>query len=122
MKSFQGRQKTRRLIYSKLSLLLLILLVGGLLKGTWGMYKKASLAKDNLQASAERLSEFQTRKFELQNKVEKIKTARGVEEEIRRNFPVVKEGEKVITVVDQTGSSSVEEEPKKEWWKKIIGR
>lgn len=42
----------------------------------------------------------------LQENINKLQTVVGIDEEIRKNFNVVKEGEKVITIVDDKSATT----------------
>lgn len=97
-----------------IGLVILLLLVS---RATWGLYWKAQLAKKNLRDSTERVAKLEERQIILQEKIERLKTPRGIEEEIRNNYPVVKEGEQVINIVeteDQVGTTTAP--PEKHWW------
>lgn len=55
------------------------------------------VAEEQAQVAAQ-LAELESRRNFLQQEISALGTARGVEGEIRKKFPVVKEGEKVVII------------------------
>lgn len=97
---FQGGKIERKALYGRLILLALIILLLIVGRGAWLLWQKNLVAEDNLVSSEIRLKQLEERKKMLNLKLAKLGTSRGVEEEIRTNFSVVKPGEKVINIVD----------------------
>lgn len=95
------------------SLVLIWLLVA---RATWSLYWKNQRALANLQSSTLRLDKLTERELVLKDKIEKLKTPRGVEEEIRNNFPVAKPGEKVINFVEENKTPNLLPTTTKKWW------
>ena len=66
----------------------------------WKVYmKEREAAKDDTLAS-EHYDELLLRQTALTASVGKLNTSRGVEEEIRKRYPVAKSGEEVITLIN----------------------
>lgn len=80
-------------------LLVLLIAMG---KGVWSLVQKNQIAHQNYNEAENRLAELEKEKKQLAANVAILKTDRGIETEIRKNFSVVKEGEKVITIVDNS--------------------
>ena len=59
------------------------------------------------------LNELTQRKDDLKERVEYLEGERGVEEEIRKNFDVAKEGEQVVILMGE-GKEEVVEEPQEQ--------
>ncbi len=113
----QGKKVNKKNWSEILTLLGLIIILLFVLRATWGLYRKSQMARENLQASAERVAKLEERQVILREKIERLKTPRGIEEEIRNNYPVVKEGEQVINIVEteaQLGTTTAPVE--KHWW------
>jgi cell division protein FtsB len=117
MKDFQGRQKYNPWFYRILVVALFAILLLGL-KGLWGAWSKSQLAQKNVVEAQARLADLYKEKESLKTTVDSLSTDRGVEAEIRKNFSVVKPGEKVITIVETAGGSQVPIDPtsEKSWW------
>ncbi len=100
MREYQQKHMIRTLVYSKVTLVILFLLIVLLLRSIMELNNKridvAKLRNDSLKE-----------RQELQNKVDKaqaqtdlISTKRGFEAYVRTTYPVVKKGEGVIVIYD----------------------
>ncbi len=58
-----------------------------------------------MAASAKYAADMQ-RSQDLENEVSRLETERGLEEELRRNFPIVKPGEEVVVILDGKATST----------------
>ena len=104
MREYQQRNILRKLMYSKFTLLIVGLLCILMLRSVmelYGKYQKVSDLKD--QSEKERIS-LEQKVDKARTKEEALQTDRGVEEYVRRTYPVVKEGEGVIVVYDASTS------------------
>jgi cell division protein FtsB len=123
MLEFQEKRKIKRLIYSKLTLVVLIIIIALLLNAVWGVYQKQSLAKDNLNKTAAVFEGLQAREKMLSSEIESLKTEVGVEAEIREKYGLVKPGEEVIVVVDKetdSGSSTPASTDSSGFWQDVL--
>lgn len=118
MTNFQGRRlKTKWRQWLILALLVLVFL--GMGRGVWSLVQKNQLARENFQEAAHKLADLERERAGLATTVDTLKTDRGIEAEIRKNYSVVKEGEHVIAIVDGVDSSSSTDDgtnKKKRWW------
>ena len=101
MRDFQVKRKTNLWQYRVGIVVLLVLLIA-MGKGVWSLVQKNQIAHQNYNEAENRLAELEKEKKQLAANVAILKTDRGIETEIRKNFSVVKEGEKVITIVDNS--------------------
>jgi cell division protein FtsB len=114
---FQVNKAKRKIIYDRLILLVLLIVLIVVGRGVWLLWVKNKLARDNLISSEAHLSQLEKRREMLEIKLTKLETPRGVEEEIRTNFSVVKPGEKVINIVNPDKSTSTPTTtPPRHWW------
>ncbi|MBI4118261.1 MAG: septum formation initiator family protein [Parcubacteria group bacterium] len=119
MRSIQKKQRFLRLLYSRLSLglLLLVLLMG--VSAVWNVYGKfKDAARERLQ-SKEALSGIEERITQVREDVAQLKTVEGVEEEFRTTFGLVKKGEGVIVVINDKNQAGVEEDAQGGFWANI---
>lgn len=82
---------------------------------TWRVYVRERAASEEHKYEAQALIDLEKRKATLDENIAKLETERGIEEEVRKRFPVVKPGESEILIVVP------KEEVKKEtlkthWW------
>lgn len=62
-------------------------------------------------AAEEELAKLKAREIELNERVEYLEGARGVEEEIRKNFDVARAGEQVVILTGEPTAPTVEAVP-----------
>ena len=79
----------------------MVVLVAMLIPGVYGIYLKVNESKKDRVTAERELADLEKRKQMLEEKVERSKTDRGLEEQIREKFNVAKEGESVIVLVEK---------------------
>jgi cell division protein FtsB len=100
MISYQEKNRWRRVVYSKTILVILLILLVWLGNSTYGIYTKQQKSQNNLARTQEELKDLEKRQQDLQAKIQRLNQATGVDEEIINKFRMVKEGEKMIVLVD----------------------
>lgn len=119
---FQERKKIRKIMYSKVSLLILfvILLVVG--KGAWNVHKKAEIARSERDIALRYITQLETRNSEVRASLEHFKSDSGIEEEVRQKFDVALSGEEIIKIVDDDVKKGKNSEVvnKKSLWQHIV--
>ncbi|MFA6416446.1 MAG: septum formation initiator family protein [Candidatus Paceibacterota bacterium] len=115
--NFQAEKRRQGWFY--LLLFFLIVLNIFLVRGVWRVYQKSRLAGDNYLSAKERLDILTARQKVLTDRLESLKTERGLEEQIRNNFPVVKPGEKVVVIVDSPTTTATTTETGNPLWRAI---
>lgn len=101
MREFQQKQKIKKRIYSKTAILFLLVLIFFTTRGVYGIYKKESESRREVERVEKKKNEIQNRLTFVTKSVGLLSTDQGIETEIRNKFDVVKSGEKVIVVVDK---------------------
>lgn len=91
-------------MYSKITLVALVIVIIFLTNAVWGVYKKQDLTKDNLAKTAANLESLQAREKMLSSEIDRLKTEGGTEAEIREKYGLVKPGEEVIVLVEKDDS------------------
>jgi cell division protein FtsB len=89
-----------------LAILALLVIAVVLGKATWNIYTKNSIALENKLAAVRELQDLENRQKIMADKLTRLKTPEGREEEIRKNLPMAKDGEYVITIVDEKDSKA----------------
>ncbi|HDQ16597.1 MAG TPA: hypothetical protein ENN31_00535 [Candidatus Vogelbacteria bacterium] len=105
MKSFQISRKTIRLLYSKLSIFLLLLAVLFMFQSVWRAFEYSRRAKEKELATANRLSNLKSQYEKLISDLDDLQTKRGIEKVIRQDFMMARPGERVIAVIDNEESN-----------------
>jgi cell division protein FtsB len=120
MLEFQEKRKLRSFLYSKTTMVILVIFIVLAVNAVWGVYKKQRLTKENLAQTATTFDSLQAREKMLSSEIEKLKTEAGKEEEIREKYGLVKPGEEVIVVVNDSDNDNLDQDStQNSFWKKI---
>jgi len=101
MLELQNRQKFKKRFFSKPVFLIVLILTVLMVKATINLYIKKLHSSRDLAAVSESVNTMRAREQELNIEIEKLGTQRGVEEEIRKKYSVVKSGEEMVVLVDE---------------------
>ncbi len=100
MINLQERRYRRHILQSPFLAVFLLVITLLLTKSVYSIYKKNQVANINRMESQRKLDLLVEKEKRLQAEIAKLKTTRGIEEELRSKFQVTKEGEEVLVVVD----------------------
>lgn len=100
MFDFYERRKIKQWLYSWPFLIVLIVVSAFLIHSVWGVYQKERLTNINKKQRLTHLKDLEKRKDALQKEINRLNTERGIEEDIRQKFEMVKDGEREIIIVD----------------------
>ena len=100
MFDFQEKKNIRRFFYAKPTIVIIFAIIVLSVNSTYKMYKKAAETRGEKNISFNENKALEERKNELLVRIGELKTERGLEEEIRNKFRVVKSGEEVVIVVE----------------------
>jgi cell division protein FtsB len=121
MLDFQQKRKVRKILYSKVTLCIVVLLVLLLVHSTYGVYQKEKLSATALTETANEYNSLKDRETMLNSEISKLNTDAGLEEEIRSKFSVAKPGETVVTVLGGSGNAtSAANASSKGFWQSIL--
>src|SRR3989344_4665771 len=118
MRQFQDHRQWHRLLSSRqvqALLVLLLILVG---ESVARLYQRERVIAVDEQSLERELLTLKARRAELLAEVARLETDRGVEEEIRERFGVVKAGEKVINLVGGV-ATAIPTTTELSWWNKV---
>ncbi len=105
MFDFHEKRKIRSIVYSKPVVAFLMLVTIVLSFSVYHRYTVAEEMKQKLNVRENELHELEQRAEVLESKVQYLRDERGIEEELRNRFDVVKDGEQVIILVDEPQSA-----------------
>jgi|GEM_PF-1422806 len=112
MREFEKKRKVKKLIYGKITLILLLVIFIFVFHGTFKIFQKQQLVKENLKSTEHDLSYSNERKINLENKLDRIDSPVGKEELLRENYSLSKEGEKAFYVLDSEEEVEIEAKEK----------
>lgn len=118
MKKFKENNKIRNILESWPSLFILtviILIFGYNLVVFFG---KMQDTQNNKEIVQNKIIELEKNKEKLETDILNLQTNAGIEENIRENFGLAKQGEEVIVIVPNT--DKVEEKKTEGFWEKVL--
>ena len=118
MRDFQRRNKLRKGLYSWINFILLVVILAVILDGVFNVYKKNRMAKKDVDQIKMVESELLDRKEKLESDIARLQTDAGIDEEIRNKFRLVKAGEEMVIVINETTTKSTSTE-QNSWWNKM---
>lgn len=111
MREFQEKRELKRIIFSRASviaLFVLLIFLSVFTVKTFLKYRKAVLKSEQI---AQETEDMLRKTEDLREKISRLETAGGLEEEMRGKFNVAKPGEEVLTIIDKTkGNDKMNEE------------
>lgn len=114
----QGRNGPHDGLWRLLTLFLLVVSVL-LVRSVWQVWQKNEESRTvRVEAEAD-MAAVSARYDELKERVDELETPRGQEAEIRHNFPVGKEGERVVIILDEDTAATTTPKKDKNWWQKF---
>jgi cell division protein FtsB len=99
-------KKKQRVLFSLPFLILAMGLVILVSISAYKMYQTSRDTQETVERLEEERDEMSIRQEQLLNTAADLSTQRGIEQEIREKFSVVKEGERVIVLVDDPDRNS----------------
>lgn len=93
-------------MYSKITLIALVVIFVAVTIGAWHVYQKAEVARTERDISKRALVDIQSRTVELEASLARLKSVRGIEEEVRQKYTVARQGEEIVVVVDEQAKKS----------------
>lgn len=100
MFDFHEKRKIRSILYSKASVTILLLLSFFVGMSAYERYVVEREMAAKLDEKRQKLESLQMRATALEADVAHLQNERGIEEELRGRFDVVKEGEQVVIIID----------------------
>lgn len=127
MREYQQKHMLRTLVYSRVTLVVLFLLIVLLLRSIMELNTKRIEVSKFRDDSLKERNELQRKVDVAQKQTDEISTQRGFEAYVRTTYPVVRKGEGVIVIYDdnKTPVSSVRDqmtlgERFSIWWKYLF--
>ncbi len=100
MFDFHEKRKIRGILYSKATIIILFMLAALLCLSVYGRYEVARDMEGKLEAKEAELRALEARAAAIEAKVKFLEDDRGLEEELRSRFDVVREGEQTVILID----------------------
>jgi len=121
MYDFRQKQKVRKVLFSKITVIALTVIVAFVGLKTWGIYKKERLSREMLEEAKVTHGELSMRALALSGDLERLNTDIGFEEVVRDRYGVARKGESVVVLLDDDTGDVFEEDEAETWWEKVKG-
>jgi len=115
---FKSRRKAKRLFYSPVTVVILIIIIAFLARSTWGIYEKYDLSKERLDQADGQLAALKAQEGDLSQSIAQLSTASGTEAVMRTDFRIVKPGESLAVIVN-TATTAPTTTPSQGFWGKL---
>lgn len=100
MRSFQKHGKLQHLMQTKTFLVFFGLLILFFIYSMFGFLEKMQETRKNRQNIEDKIAELEKSKEKFNADISNLKTDKGIEENIRDKFGLVKEGENMILIIE----------------------
>lgn len=110
MRSFQKGGRLRRVMQSNFFLIFLGIIILVFFFNVFSFMSKMKETRRNRETIEDKITELEKSKEKLNSEIIKLKTEKGVEENIREKFGLAKEGEDMIIIVEDKNSEKTEKE------------
>lgn len=106
MFDFHEKRRMRRIFYSKPFIAIVFVLAILMLWSSYGRYVIERDMAEKLANKKATLGELEERAQTLKAKVDHLESERGIEDELRSRFDVVKEGEQAVIILNNDSNAS----------------
>jgi len=121
MIDFQQKNKINKILYSKVTLVILFILIIFMFKAAYNIFIKNRINNENYSAIKKNYDSLISRKDMLDSEIARLNTEAGIEEEIRGRFSVAKPGETVVVIVNSNSGTITDSNAKNSgFWKSIL--
>jgi cell division protein FtsB len=110
MRNFQKKGRLKYLMQSKLFLIFFGIVILAFIYSIFNFVGKTEEASRNRKIAENKIIELEKSKEKFNSDINKLKTEKGIEENIREKFGLAKEGENMILVVDDKNSAEMTQE------------
>lgn len=122
MFDFRQKRKIKNIMSSRITQTILLLVTFFVLLSTYSRYLIARDMSDRRTAAEAEIGSLRDRQINLEQEVKYLTNERGIEAEMRRKFDIVREGEKLVIILDDESSTEshtnieTEVKPEKRPW------
>ncbi len=110
MRELEQRRHPLRLLGLRMFTVALLVILFGLLRGVWSVYEKERETYAGRAGAEQELDALTNREMKLRADIAYLRSPEGVEESLRQQFDMAKEGEGVIVIVDREPKKKEEDE------------
>jgi cell division protein FtsB len=109
MRELEQRRHPIYVLSLRFFTVVLLLVAFVLIKGVWGIYNKERGTYSGRAQAEKELLDIENRETSLRAEIARLRSPQGVEEALRQQFDMAKEGERVIVIVDRAPEKSTDQ-------------
>ncbi len=126
MLGFHEKRRLRRVLYSRASLVAMLVPIGFVSYVAWHAYNTEQVSRERQLALATELGQLEARAGALEHDIAALEDPYGVEAALRQRYNVAKEGEEVFVLVEPEEPRGAEATSspaavKTSLWERIVG-
>ena len=111
MREFENKRTSRKILYSKFTAVMLIIILFLMANAIFGIAQKTKENKNQLNLELAKLSELEEKKIEVEGQILFTQSDIGREEQIRNKFSLAKVDEYAVFIIDEEPEIEPEIEP-----------
>ncbi len=120
MLDFQQKRKFKKVLYSRITIFCLFIFVIFIAHSTYDIFIKEKSSMGDLSSVKKDYSDLDKRRSTLQTEISKLQTEEGIEADIRDKYSVAKPGETVISIVDNSASTTNNTQTEESFWQRVL--
>ena len=120
MLDFQQKKQVKKIMYSRVTMVMLFVACLALGRAVYGIYGREQLSAADYAQVERQYNDLTSEQDMLNSQIGKLNTESGVEDEIRNKFSVAKPGEVVVEMVDASSAPNVSTQDDGSLWSKFI--
>jgi cell division protein FtsB len=121
MKEYQERRRIKKILHSRYAIAILAIICLFFVRAVWNIHTKYEKSRDIAERARTELATLEAREKALKDSIAALGTEEGKEREIRDRFGVVKEGERMIVLVDESGDVEAQSSGEESLWSRFWG-
>ena len=102
---YKRARTVKRILYAPITILALVIFSIFLVRAAFRAYQSERTSTIELQNLEQSKSELSTRETFIIKEIDRLQSSRGLEEELRNKYPVAKQGEHVVIIVEPKGGN-----------------
>jgi cell division protein FtsB len=106
MREFQERKRKLRLLYSKTSIVFLLILLILAVRAVWSVYGKEKQSMLLKEQSEQRLTDLQSQDTQLATTNAELTTPAGIDRQIREDYHMASPGEQLAVILNEPSATS----------------
>ncbi len=106
MATFAKEKKFEKILYSRITVILLLIVVLFLSFSVYSVFEKRQQAQSRATVAEQEAQALSLRKAKTQTEIQNLQTNEGIEQVLRDKYRAAKDGEGLVVIVDRTSKNT----------------